>query len=182
MNFKNNSGYDLILLSMGRVKKIGNKHPCGSIRLDDFTKISSHKVGDCNINRGSKLFIYHKIEPFNKIAYFNLRRELIASHWFEDRYDLFDYIDSTKNRTNSFPSFILTKAGKTTVVEYEIDNSLLKEDSGEYIVLWASREEIDKIISPINNNKYKLGEILLNLKEYRYYNGPLDVDPLKFNL
>lgn len=70
---------------MGRVKKIGGKHPCGTITLDDFTKISSHEEGDCNINRGSKLFSYQKIEPFDKIAYLNLKRQLIAFHWFDER-------------------------------------------------------------------------------------------------
>ncbi len=182
VNFKNNSSSDLLLLNMGRVKKIGSKHPCGAVRLNDFTKISSHEGGDCNINRGSKLFSYQKIEPFDKIAYFNLKEELIAFHWFDERNDLFAYMDATENRGNTFPSFILAKAGTTTFLEYSIDNNISKEDSGEYMVFWASREEIDKIIFPRNDNKYKLGDVLLNLKEYGHYNGPLKVDPLIFNL
>lgn len=182
VNFKNNSSSDLLLLNMGRVKKIGSKHPCGTIRLDDFTKISSHEEGDCNINRGSKLFSYQKIEPFDKIAYLNLKRELIAFHWFDERNDLFAYMDSTEGGANAFPSFILAKAGATTFVEYSIDNNISKEDHGDYMVFWASREEIDEIISPRNDNKYKLGDVLLNLKEHGYYNGRLKVDPLIFNL
>ncbi|WP_143016930.1 hypothetical protein [Dyadobacter soli] len=163
------------------MKKNGSKHPCGAIRLDDFTKMSSHEAGDCNINMGSKLFFYQKIEPFDKIAYFNLREELVASHWFDERHDLFAYMDSTKNSANAFPSFILVKAGTTTFVEYAIDNNLSKEDTGDYTVFWASIEEIDQIISP-RNNKYKLGDVLSNLKEHRCYNGPFEVDPLIFNL
>lgn len=167
---------------MGRVKKIGAKHPCGATRLDDFTKISSHVEGDCNIKRGSRLFSYQKMEPFDKSAYFNLRKELTAFHWFDERNDLFLYMDSTENRGDAFPSFILTKAGTTTIVEYAIDNSLSNEDSGLYMAFWARREEIDEIISPRNNNRYKLGDVLFNLKEHKYYNGPLEVHPLKFNL
>lgn len=182
VNFKNNSSSDLLLLNMGRVKKIDSKHPCGTIRLDDFTKISSHEEGDCNINRGSKLFSYQKIEPFDKIAYLNLKRELIAFHWFDERNDLFAYMDSAEGGANAFPSFILAKAGATTFVEYSIDNNISKEDHGDYMVFWASREEIDEIISPRNDNKYKLGDVLLNLKEHGYYNGRLKVDPLIFNL
>jgi hypothetical protein len=91
-------------------------------------------------------------------------------------------MDSTETRANAFPSFILAKAGATTFVEYSIDNNISKEDHGDYMVFWASREEIDEIISPRNDNKYKLGDVLLNLKEHGYYNGPLKVDPLIFNL
>jgi hypothetical protein len=182
VNFKNNSSSDLIILNIGRVKKIGDKHPCGATRLDDFTKISSHVEGDCNINRGSRLFPYQKMEPFDKTAYFNLRKELTAFHWFDERNDLFVYMDSTENRGDAFPSFILTKAGTTTFVEYAIDNSLSNEDSGVYMAFWARKEEIDEIISPRNNNRYKLGDVLFNLKEHKYYNGPLEVHPLKFNL
>lgn len=167
---------------MGRLEKIGYQHPCNSIRLDDFSKISSHKKGDCNINKGTRLCVYRKIEPFNKADYLNLKNELIEYQWFKDRDDLFDYMNPSTSKIGSFPSFILLKAGGTTVVEYSIDNELTKKDKGLYKVFWASKEEIDDILSPKNSNKYKLNDVITSIKKYEYYDDVLTVKPLIFKL
>jgi hypothetical protein len=182
VNFKNNSDVNLMVLSMGKVKKVGVTHPCGDVKLDNYTKISSHEKGDCNVNIGSQLFVYKKIEPFNKLDYLSLKKQLINLPWFKDRDELFDYMDPSNIDGYKFPSFVLIEAGKTATVEYIIDGNLSEVDTGKYIVYWASKEETDNILSPKNSNMYKLRDAISNLKKYKLYDGLIKTEPLIFKL
>ncbi|QRQ99793.1 hypothetical protein [Dyadobacter sandarakinus] len=182
VHFENHTESDLMILSLGSIIKVESKHPCGSIRLDNFTKISSHKDGDCSTNMGQKLFVFYEIVPFDKTDYLRLKNEMTNLPWFKDSKELFTYIDSSKKDESAFPAFILIKAGSSTLVKYTIQSSLSEIDHGSYQVFWADQKEIDKTLWPQNSNKYKLGDALLKIKSFKYNTGLIACEPFIFNL
>ncbi len=168
----NTTNKNFLVLNTCHLNKVGTIHPCEESNLDFYSRISSHTIGDCFVNRGQKLFRFNKMVPFDKREHKKIKIELSKSEWFHYMDHIFQYLDDSELGGSISPKILLVNANDFTRIQYDINiNNLDHNDKGNYSCQWFSRKEIIELSNPVNKAKPSLKNAMKEVNVYKLYEG-----------